>query len=229
MDISTGYGKRRVVKGISISAGIGERVAIIGHNGAGKSTFLKALVGLVPLWTGSVSIAERRVATITPASLLDVGVVYVPQGNRVFGDLTVEENLLVGRAARMAAQELARALEKVLEIFPALADILQRGARNLSGGEKQMLALGRALMVSPRIMLLDEPSLGLSPSATATAMSTIQSVADRHGVTVLIVEQKIREVLAIADMVYVLRNGEVSFAGPPTGLDDEKRLREVYL
>jgi len=202
---------------------------MIGHNGAGKSTLLKAIFGMLPIWQGRLRLDGKEIPRPVPRALLVNGVAYVPQGNRVFTDLTVRENLEMGGVTIPNKSRLRTSVDRVLSLFPALQSRLRQRAGTLSGGEKQMVALAMGLMTSPRLLLLDEPSLGLAPPLVALAMSHIQRVNRDSHVSVLIVEQKVREVLKIAHRVYVLRNGEVSFTGPSASLRDEARLREVFL
>lgn len=228
-DVVSGYGKRQVLNGVSLEVFGGEIVALIGHNGAGKSTFLKALFGLLPIWSGRVIINGEHFCSPMPLELLRKGVVYLPQGSRVFGELTLEENLRIGGLAVLSPRSLEGRIEEALRTFPGLRAQSQQRARSLSGGEKQMLALARALILSPRLLLLDEPSLGLSPSWTREALARIERTSRETGAAVLIVEQRVREVLRIAQRVYVLRSGSISYAGPADSLQDEARLREAFL
>ncbi len=225
----TGYGKKQVVGGVSLGVAPDEIVALIGHNGAGKSTLLKAVFGLLPIWTGRVLFEGNPIRDPTPRTWLAKSVAYVPQGNRVFTDLTVRENLEMGGVSLASKQELKAGIDRVLTLFPALSGRLRQRGGTLSGGEKQMLALGMALVLSPRMLLLDEPSLGLAPPLVSAALGRIAEISREAGVAALIVEQKVREVLKIAQRVYVLRNGQISFTGPSGELRDEKKLREVYL
>ncbi len=224
-----GYGKREVVKGISVDLPLGEIVALIGHNGAGKTTLLKAIFGLIGIWNGKLIIDGEVLKSPTPRKLLAHGVTYVPQGNRVFSDLTVRENLELGGFTLPNVAQLNQGIERALDLFPALKAKLRQRAGTLSGGEKQMLALSNALVLSPRLLLLDEPSLGLAPGLVSQTLQRIKEISANSGTAVLIVEQKVREVLKIADHVYVLRNGHVSFSGRSQELIDETKLREVYL
>lgn len=228
-DLVTGYGKREVVKGVSIEVASGGIVALIGHNGAGKTTLLKAIFGLIPIWSGEVTLANEVLQLPTPRSLLHAGVAYVAQGNRVFPDLSVRENLEMGGLTVPSRALLNEGIERALDLFPALKPRLRQRAGTLSGGEQQMLALSNVLVLSPRLLLLDEPSLGLAPRLVSHALARIKEVSANSGAAVLVVEQKVREVLRIADRVYVLRNGKVSFSGPALDLHDDAKLREIYL
>lgn len=225
----TGYGKKQVLSGVTVGIGAGEIVTLIGHNGAGKSTLLKAVFGMLPIWTGNVTLDGTRLNGATPRQLLGSGVAYVPQGNRVFADLTVRENLETGGVTLRSSARLREGIERVFTLFPSLKPRLRQRAGTLSGGEKQMLSLANALVLSPRLVLLDEPSLGLAPPLVTEALKHVQQISRDSGVAVLIVEQKVREVLRIARWVYVLRGGRVSFSGPAESLADEAKLREVYL
>lgn len=225
----TGYGKKQVINGLSMSVEHGEIVALIGHNGAGKSTLLKAAFGLIPIWQGGILLFGKEVVKPVPRELLMQGLAYVPQGNRVFADLTVYENLEMGGITLPGKEQVREGIERVFGLFPSLKARLKQQAGTLSGGEKQMLALANALVLSPRVLLLDEPSLGLAPPLVSEALGRIQQISRDSGVAVLVVEQKVREVLKIAQRVYVLRNGRVSFSGAAGELCDEAKLKEVYL
>lgn len=228
-NLVSGYGKREVLKGVSINVASIEILAIIGHNGAGKTTLLKAIFGLIPIWEGELSLNGGTMRSPNPIEMLAHGVAYVPQGNRVFTELTVRENLEMGGVTLRSKASLTEGIERAVDMFPALKLKLHRTAGTLSGGEKQMLALSNALVLSPRLLLLDEPSLGLAPRLVSEALMRIKQISTDSRTAVLIVEQKVREVLKIADRVCVLRNGRVSFSGPSKDLVDETKLREVYL
>src|SRR6266446_1137168 len=225
----TGYGKKQVVNGASFNVAPSEVVALIGHNGAGKSTLLKAIFGLLPTWLGEIHLDGELIQSPNPQKLLRSGVAYVPQGNRVFTDLTVRENLEMGGVTLSNKALLSEGIERALTLFPALKPRLRQRASTLSGGEKQMLALSNALVLLPRLLLLDEPSLGLAPQLVSLALKRIHDLSANSNTAVLIVEQKIREVLKIANRVYVLRNGQVSFSGFAQELDNDAKLHEVYL
>lgn len=224
----TGYGKKQIVNGVALEVASGEIVALIGHNGAGKSTLLKSVFGLIPLWKGEIVFDGKVLAAPTPLRMIQEGVGYVPQGNRVFTELTVQENLEIGGHTLAGRESLKQGIERSLALFPSLKAKLRQIAGNLSGGEKQMLALANALVLSPRFLLLDEPSLGLAAPLISVAFTHIQQINRELGISVLIVEQKVREVLKIAHRIYVLRNGTISFVGVADALNDTK-LREVYL
>lgn len=225
----TGYGKKQVLNGVSLRVGRREIVALIGHNGAGKSTLLKAIFGLIPLWQGKVIYDGAQLTTSIPRQLLLSGISYVPQGNRVFTDLTVSENLEASALSLIDPKYLKERINRVLSLFPMLKTRLRDRAGYLSGGQKQMLALANALIHSPRLLLLDEPSLGLAPRLVSSVLDFIRRLCSDSGVSVLIAEQKVRNVLRIAQSAYVLKNGSVSFSGPASSLEDPNKLREVYL
>jgi len=228
-DLVTGYGKKQVLNAVSLEVGAAEIVALIGHNGAGKSTLLKVIFGMLPIWTGEVGLEERNFRGVGPTEMLRSGVAYVPQGNRVFTEMTVRENLEMGGVTLRGKEQVKHGIERAIVLFPALAPLMRRRAGSLSGGEKQMLALSMGLMTKPRLLLLDEPSLGLAPPLVSQALGYTHSLNERDGVAILIVEQKVREVIKIADRVIVLRNGRVTFQGPAPDLRNDYRLREVYL
>lgn len=224
-----GYGKKQVLGGVSLGVRRCEIVAVIGHNGAGKSTLLKAVFGMIPIWKGRVRYDGRAIRSPEPRSMILAGMTYVPQGNRVFGDLTVRENLEVAGDRSTARQEQRNGIDRALAEYPMLKPRLKQRAATLSGGEKQLLALAMSLVRSPRMILLDEPSLGLAPPLASEALSRVRAISREHGVSILIVEQKVREVLKIADRVCVIRAGAVSFTGDATELQDEQKLRQLYL
>ena len=225
-----GYGNKEVLKGISFSVYHGETVALIGHNGAGKSTLLKTVFGLLPVWKGQIIYESQPLESATPRDLLRRGIAYIPQGNRVFTDLTVRENLEIGGVTLPNKQDRNQGIERALNMFPSLGERLKQQAGTLSGGEKQMLALANALVLSPRFLLLDEPSLGLAPNMITEALGWIQQLNRDNGVTILIVEQKVREVLTICQRVCCLKLGKLTFDGASTTLrTDSAKLKSVFL
>jgi len=226
--VATGYSKRQVLVSIDLDVAHGEIVALIGHNGAGKSTLLKTIFGLVPIWKGQLFLAGEHLTQPSPANMLTRGVGFVPQGNRVFAELKVHENLEIGATILTEPSDRAGKIRSVLGIFPELRPLLPRRAGDLSGGEKQMLALATSFLLSPQMMLLDEPSLGLAPALVSRAFDRIVTLNKESGMAILIAEQKVRRVLTIAHRVYALRNGEIVFAGPTKDLDSQQ-LRDAYL
>lgn len=227
-ELHTGYGKKPVLLGPSLEVNKGEIVAIIGPNGAGKSTILKAVCGLIPVWEGDIYFGETRINNSTPAKNVIRGITFCPQGNRVFNDLSVSENLQIG-GIHLNKKELAIRIENVLQLFPMLKDRMKQNAGTLSGGEQQMLALGRALIPEPKLLLLDEPSLGLSPNLISNAFERIQKVNKERGTAILIVEQKVRKVLEICHKVCGIKLGEVAFNGQPEELMKDSEVRRVFL
>jgi ABC-type branched-subunit amino acid transport system ATPase component len=226
--VTSGYGKKQVLNGVSLEVAAGEIVALIGHNGAGKSTVLKSIFGLMPIWSGQVLFDGRAAGAASPGQLLRLGVSYVPQGNRVFTYLTVRENLEMG-GMLLPRTRVSDSLDRVLALFPDLTLRLTQRAGTLSGGEKQTLALASALVMSPRLLLLDEPSLGLAHRLGLAVLQQIKALSDELGTTVLIVEQKVREVIKISHRVLVMRNGIISFTGRATDLQTDDAIKKVYL
>jgi len=224
----TGYRKKQILKGVNLDVDQGETVALVGHNGAGKSTLLKAVFGLLPIWRGQIFLGRTSIRSADPRTMLHLGVVYIPQGNRVFLDLTVKENLEISRAAFSNGVLPTKKIEQALNMFPNLESRLSQKAGTLSGGEQQMLALANALILEPRLLLLDEPSLGLAPRLVGEVFERVRQIGLACGTSILIAEQRVREVMKIAQRVCVLRNGEVSFIGGAHTLDDAM-LRQVYM
>ena len=228
-ELETGYGKKQVVFGLSLDVREGEIVALIGPNGAGKSTVLKAVCGLVPVRKGEIRFNGTLTNGSTPAQNVACGITFAPQGNRVFADLTVMENLEIG-AYPLQRKEGKERITQVLNLFPVLKERLRQDAGRLSGGEQQMLALARALVPKPKLLLLDEPSLGLAPNLVATVFKRIADIRGEAGVAILIVEQKVRDVLEICDRVYSMKLGRVAFAGQPDELKADKvKIRDLFL
>jgi len=227
--IETGYGKKQVLFGLSLEVRPGETVAIIGPNGSGKSTLLKAICGLTQPWKGEIRFAGSLLNGSTPAANVRRGITFAPQGNRVFADLSVLENLEIG-GCHLAKKELRGRIEQVMAMFPVLRQRPRQAAGKLSGGEQQMVALARALIPRPRLLMLDELSLGLSPGLVKSVFAKIRAVNREGGVSILIVEQKVREVLEIADWVYSLKLGRVFFEGVPDDLrQDPARIKQLFL
>lgn len=224
-----GYGKKIVLRNILLEASEGRIIALIGPNGAGKSTLLKALMGILKISGGSITLNGSDIANRNPEENFRKGISFVPQGNRVFTELTVEENLEMGGYVIKERSKLSRRIAATMKLFPDLRDRLKQDAGKLSGGEKQQLALARALMVSPKLLLLDEPSLGLSPKLVTMAFDTIREVNEKYKTTILIVEQKVHEVLKIAHHVYALRMGQIIFSGSPAELQRGDAMKRIFL
>ncbi|MBF0605156.1 MAG: ABC transporter ATP-binding protein [Nitrospirae bacterium] len=228
-DISSGYSCKQVLNNVSLTVNKSEIVAIIGHNGAGKSTLLKTIFGLLPLTSGKISFCGIPLGDQNPRRLIQCGAAFIPQGHPVFSELTVWENLKLGSLGLESPALQHKRIHEVLTQIPELAGRLQQQAGTLSGGEKQKLALAVVQIRSPNLILMDEPSLGLSPAATTHAFERISSLSRDQGVSILVVEQKVREVLKIAQQVYVLRNGKVVFHGTPKDIDDDRKLYSIFL
>lgn len=224
----------QVLKGLSLAVPEGHVVALLGSNGAGKSTTLKAISGLLPLEDGEVTDGEIRFGGVSivgrqPHEIARRGVFQVLEGRRVFEELTVEENLSCASYARGGAEDLAGAYEKVYGYFPRLAERRRQIAGYLSGGEQQMLAIGRALVARPRLMLLDEPSLGLSPILVEEIFGIVSRINREEGTTILLVEQNANMALSVASHGYILENGKIVLDGPTSLLREDRDVREFYL
>jgi len=221
------YGGIRAVKGIDLEIAAGELVCLIGANGAGKSSTLRAVSGLAPIAPGSIRFGGRDLAGIPAFARARAGLVMVPEGRGVFAQLSVAENLAMGAYARADAG-VASDRARVFELFPRLAERRRQTAGTLSGGEQQMLAIGRALMSRPRLLALDEPSMGLAPIAAQKILQVIRDI-NSTGVTVLLVEQNARSALALAHRAYVMESGEITLSGEARALLADPRVREAYL
>jgi branched-chain amino acid transport system ATP-binding protein len=221
------YGPVTAVRDISFELAKGQIVGLIGPNGAGKSTTLHAIMGLVPAQAGSVTLGGQPVLGRSPESIAQAGMGLVPEGRRIFADFTVEENLRLGLAARRDRNG-KRALDGAYELFPALARMRRRQAGVLSGGEQQQLAIARALVAQPDVLLLDEPSLGLAPALVDDVFSALEAIRER-GYAVLLVEQRAQRTVALADRTHVLTNGELRLTLGPGDADDTEKLVAAYL
>jgi ABC-type branched-subunit amino acid transport system ATPase component len=224
--VTSGYGEVPVVEDVSIHIGQDEIVTIIGPNGAGKSTVLKALFGFLPVWQGRVSLAGDDVTGLAPELLVCRGIAFVPQTENIFPSLTIRENLTMGGITR--ADGVEERISWVFELFPVLAERPRERAGRLSGGQRQTLAIARALMLEPRILLLDEPSASLSPKMVETVLANVVEI-NRRGTAVLMVEQRARQALAISDRGYVLANGRNRLEGTALDLLASDEVRRLYL
>ncbi len=226
-DLSCRYGRIPALSGVSLTVGRGELVALVGANGAGKTTLLRALSGVQPVAQGNVRFEGADVTGVSPRKRVQMGIVQVPEGRQVFGPMTVEDNLRLGAFVR-PAREVARGLARIFALFPVLADKRSQPAGTLSGGQQQMLALGRALMAEPKLLLLDEPSMGLAPRIVAEIFAIVRSLKDA-ATTILLVDQNARAALAIADRAYVLETGRVALSGRGDELLHNPRVQQSYL
>jgi branched-chain amino acid transport system ATP-binding protein len=227
-DLRVSYGGIAAVKGISLEVQRGEIVTLIGANGAGKTSTLKAIVGLVPPHSGDVRLFGEPLRGVATHRIASKGVALVPEGRAIFGNLTVSENLELGAFLKREPALLAERLAKVLSLFPRLSERMAQEAGTLSGGEQQMLAIGRALMSEPRLLLLDEPSLGLAPKLVEQIFEAIVQIA-RGGLTILLVEQNTRLALETASRAYVLVTGELALSGSCAELREDPRIKGAYL
>jgi branched-chain amino acid transport system ATP-binding protein len=227
--LEVAYGPLSILRGVSLAVGRGEIVTVIGGNGAGKSTLLRAISGLARVVRGAIALDGRRLDRLRPEAVAALGVAHVPQGRQVIPDLTVDDNLrLGGWRLRRDGARVGRLIEREYERFPRLAERRAQLAGSLSGGEQQMLAIARALVMDPMLVMMDEPSLGLAPLVVDEIMDAVRRL-HAEGVTVLLVEQAAAYALAIADRGYVLKNGEVFLSGPAARLREDERVVHGYL
>lgn len=222
------YGNIKAIKGIEISVPRGKIVALLGANGAGKTSTLKAISGIAPITSGSIHFNDKDITRLSTEKITSEGIVQAPEGRQIFPDITVEENLKIGAFSVKNKKEIRENFEKVYKYFPVLKERKKQIAGTLSGGEQQMLAIARALMASPKVLLLDEPSLGLAPLIVRDIFKIIQEI-NATGTTVLIVEQNALQTLKIADYAYVLEVGSISIEGKADELIKNERLIEAYL
>jgi len=227
-NIEAGYGPIRALDGVSLEVAAGELVAIIGANGAGKTTLLMAISGVVPTRGGAVRFEGRSVTGLEPHEIVRQGIGHAPEGRRIFPRLTVRENLELGGFTRSDRVEMRRDIDEICGLFPVLGQRMGQMGGTLSGGEQQMLALGRALVGRPRLLLLDEPSLGLAPLVVAKIFEVIASLSAR-GIAVVLVEQNARAALKLASRGYVLETGRITLTGSGTELAHDRRVRDAYL
>ncbi|WBL73070.1 ABC transporter ATP-binding protein [Serratia liquefaciens] len=226
-NLKVSYGGIHAVKGIDFTVNSGEQVTLIGANGAGKTSSLRALTGLQP-FEGDILFDGRSIRGMPPHRLLQQGLVMVPEGRGIFARMTVQENLQLGAYTRRDQPALRQDLERVFTLFPRLRERLSQQAGLLSGGEQQMVAIGRALLSRPRLLVLDEPSMGLAPIVVETIFEVIKSLS-RDGVTLLLVEQNARLALASTDRAYVLDSGNLSHCGRSADLLDDEKIKQAYL
>ncbi len=227
-DLNVHYGAIHALKGISLTVQDGELVSLIGANGAGKTTTLHTISGLLTATSGEVLLDGQNLQKALPHTIIQMGLAHVPEGRHVFASMTVEENLRMGAYIIRDQKKISTSLERVYHHFPRLKERRRQLAGTLSGGEQQMLATGRALMTDPKIVLMDEPSMGLSPILVKEIFSIIQTLHE-SGITILLVEQNAKMALAVSDRAYVLETGTIAMEGPASALAADDRVRKAYL
>jgi len=230
-NVSAHYGGVQALHAVSLAEGEGEIVALIGANGAGKTTLLNLISGIIRPSSGQILFDNMDLASFSPEKIVELGIVQVPEGRLLFGPLTVKENLELGAYRRRGKEDKAKISEDfefIMQLFPVLNDRLQQRAQTLSGGEQQMLAIGRGLMAKPRLLLLDEPSLGLAPLLVQEILTVIKRLKD-EGTTILLVEQNARAALKISDRAYVMENGRIRIQGKAADLLENEEVKKAYL
>jgi branched-chain amino acid transport system ATP-binding protein len=228
-DLEVAYGPAPALWGVSLTVRRGELLSVVGPNGAGKSTLINALAGLLRARRGTIELDGSDITKLPPHRFCAAGVALVPEGRRLFATMSVRENLELGSLLPGARAQRARSLEHAIALFPVLQQKLEVPAGSLSGGQQQMVAIARALMARPRLLLLDEPSLGLAPKITAQIMGLLRDLRDRTGLSVLLVEQNVATALQIAQRVYVLEQGRIVAEGEPDAIMSRAEIRRAYL
>ncbi len=227
-NLNAGYGDIKIIKNLSLEINQGEIVSIVGANGAGKTTLLKAISGIITPDSGEIAFEGQRVDKLAPHKITDLGIIHIPEGRKIFPFFTVYENLLIGSTMPRAIKEREKNIEHVFELLPRLAERKNQVGNTLSGGEQQMLAIGRALMGMPKILMLDEPSLGLSPLLVKTVFEMIAKI-NSEGITILLVEQNVKQALELSQRAYVLENGMISLEGNSEDVFDDPQVKKAYL
>ena len=228
-EVSLFYGRVHALRGVSLTVNEGETVALIGANGAGKSSILRAITGLRPISAGEIMYDGKRINGMQPHDIVAAGIAMAPEGRRVFPYMSVRDNLLMGAFARKDKNAIAADLEKILQKFPRLKERWRQSASTMSGGEQQMLVIGRALMAKPKLLLLDEPSLGIAPKLVQDIARSIVAINREDKVAVLLVEQNSRMALKISKRAYAIVNGNVAVSGDSQQLQNDDRIRRLYL
>ena len=228
-NLEVNYGKMQVIKGISLEVKEGELISVIGPNGAGKTTLIRTIMGLKKAASGSIFFEDKDITALPAWKRADMGIGYVPEGRRVFGNLTVEENLLTGCYKVKDNVRKRASIKRVYELFPRLEERKNQSARTMSGGEQQMLAFSRGMMGLPKLLIMDEPSLGLAPNIVDIIFSIAKEVAQESGLTIILVEQDVRKALRIANRGYVIENGQITVSGTAEELLDNDEVKKAYL
>jgi branched-chain amino acid transport system ATP-binding protein len=227
-NVSVRYGKAEALKNVSMRVEKGEIVSLIGSNGAGKTTTLKSISGIVPFYGGDILFQGKRLNGVAPHEIVKMGIAHVPEGRRVFSSMTVKENLELGAYLRSDRASVARDLEQIYKSFPVLNDRAMQQAGSLSGGEQQMLAIARALMAGPTVLLLDEPSLGLSPKLVREVARIVADI-NHQGVTIILIEQNARMALRLSHRAYILELGQIILEGNAKELINDEKVKKAYL
>lgn len=227
--VETFYGNIQALRGVDVKVNAGEIVALIGSNGAGKSTLLMTISGVNKATTGEIFFDNKNIANMPPHDIVNLGISQVPEGRRIFSRLTVEDNLRLGASVNEKGKNFDKDSKEVYDLFPVLKDRLSQRGGTLSGGEQQMLAIGRAMMARPRVLLLDEPSLGIAPKLVNQIFSSIKNINKEKKVTVFLVEQNAKKALELADRGYVLVNGKISLEGQGKNLLNNPDVKAAYL
>jgi len=222
------YGELQALWNVSLNVNKGEKVAVLGSNGAGKTTTLRAILGVLPIKNGSIKFLDKEIHNLPTHRIIELGVATVPEGRRLFPSLTVIENLELGAYTRKAREKMKDTLEWIYQIFPILKERRNQVAGTLSGGEQQMLAIGRALMSKPKLLLMDEPTLGLAPKVALSVFDIINRI-NNDGVTILLVEQNVRHTLEVVDRAYILEGGRIVMEGESSRLMDNDYVKKSYL
>ena len=226
--VSTGYGEIQIVWDVSLEISEGEFVALVGANGAGKSSLIKTIAGILPCWSGDITFEGQKVGNLPVPKVITLGIALVPEGRRLFPYMTVLENLEMGAYTETSKQKMADNLAWVYDLFPRLKERAKQLAGTLSGGEQQMVTIGRALMSKPKFLMMDEPSLGLAPLVVDNVFETAKKLREQ-GVTILLVEQNVRKSLEIAQRGYVLEHGRIVMSGDSQSLIEDENIRKAYL
>jgi branched-chain amino acid transport system ATP-binding protein len=222
------YGKSQALRDVSLRVDEGEIVALVGANGAGKTTLLNTISGLVRPASGSVEFLRKRIDRLAPYKIVNLGICQIPEGRKLFSDMTVGDNLEMGAYSSAAWKRRKETLEQVYQIFPVLKERQKQSAKKLSGGERQMVAIGRGLMSNPRLCMFDEPSYGLAPKLFSEVLEVIKHLREQ-GITILLVEQNVRNTLEVADRAYVLENGRIVLEGKGRDLLQDEKVKKAYL
>jgi branched-chain amino acid transport system ATP-binding protein len=228
-ELCVSYGKNQVIKSVSMEVNEGEIVTLIGANGAGKTTLLRTISGIKSSSSGTIEFMGKKIQKTPSHKIVDLGIGHIPEGRRVFPEMTVKENLEMGAYTRKNAKEAKRQLDHIFELFPRLKERVSQRAGTLSGGEQQMLAIGRAIMLRPKVYLFDEPSLGIAPLVIMEIAQMIKRLNEEEGATILLVEQNANLALRLSHRAYILETGKISLEGPSDELANDDRVQKIYL